>query len=98
MKLPYEKEKNARNKVEDSLKWTAYQRIMEWDQENIIGVPKGQEGKCNKETIIKEIIHMKFQELSIIDIKIQEAQRISVKADTIRNSPRHIVLRIIQYR
>ena len=61
----------------------------------IIGVPEGEEREKGPEKIFEEIIVKNFPNIGKeIATQIQEAQRVSYRINTRRNTSRHIVMKL----
>ena len=64
----------------------------------IIGVPEGEEEEQEIENLFEKIMKECFPNLvKEIDMKVQEAQRVPKKLDPRRNTPRHIIIKLIQH-
>ena len=60
-----------------------------------IGVPEGGEREKGPEKIFEEIIVKKFPNMGKeIATQVQEVQRVPGRINTIRNTPRHIVIKL----
>ena len=62
---------------------------------NIIGVPEGEEKEREIGNQFKKIMKNNFPNLvKEIDMQVQEVQRVPNKMDTIRTTPRHIIIKM----
>ena len=63
----------------------------------IIGVPEGEEREKGPEKIFEEIIVENFPNMGKdIATQIQEAQRVPCRINPRRNTPRHIVIKLVK--
>ena len=62
---------------------------------HIIGVPEGEEREKQPEKIFEEIIVENFPNMGKeIATQVQEAQRVAGRINPMRNTPRHIVIKL----
>ena len=63
----------------------------------IIGVPEGEEREKGPEKILEEIIVKNFPNMGKeIATQVQEAQRVPGRINPRRNTPRHIVIKLMK--
>lgn len=67
---------------------------IKWANLRIIRIPEGVEKDKVMENIFEEIRAENFPKLKNTDIKIQEAQRAPNKLNSIRPTPRHIIIKM----
>ena len=61
--------------------------------------PEGEEEEQEMENVFEKIIQENFPNLAKeINIKVQEAQRVSKKLDPRRNTPRYIIIKLPKIR
>ena len=61
----------------------------------IIGVPEGEEKEQEIGKLFEKIVKVNFPNLvKEIDIQVQEAQRVPIKLDLRRTTPRHVIIKM----
>ena len=61
----------------------------------IIGVPEGEQQQQEIENLFEQIMKKNFPNLAK-EIDVQEAQRVPKKLDPKRNTPRHIIIKLLK--
>ena len=70
---------------------------MKCDNSHIIRIPKGEEEQ-GIENLFEKVMTENFNLMREKDIQVQEAQRVPIKKNPKRPTPRHIIIKIAKYK
>ena len=88
------KQEKKQTKVkEHETRLREFSDLLKRNKTKIIGIPEDEEREKGAESLYEQIIAENFPNLGkVTDIKIQEAQRTSIRVNQKRPSPRHIIV------